>query len=98
MPQACFECRVSFKRPLFDGVYRCPNCGREMREMGRYFRVPKKADTEQWLKVQRLWEAGFRFYGSTDDVPLPERLAEVQDFIRRNPHHKNRLPSFRPKR
>lgn len=68
--------------------------------MGRYFRAPKKSDIEQWLKVQQLWEAGFRFYGSkdADDAPLPERLSEVEEFIQRNPNHKSRLMSFRPKR
>ena len=68
--------------------------------MGRYFRAPKTSDIEQWLKVHRLWEAGFRFYGSTDtdDEPLPERLSEVEDFIQRNPNHKSRLRSFWRKR
>ena len=68
--------------------------------MGRYFRVPKKSDTEQWLKVQRLWEAGFRFHGSTDadDEPFPERLSDVEGFIQRNPNHKSRLRRFWPER
>jgi hypothetical protein len=61
--------------------------------MGRAFKAPKKADIEQWKKVEALWRAGFRFWSvwSTEVEPLPERLREVEDFVRRNPEHPARL-------
>jgi hypothetical protein len=62
--------------------------------MGRSFKTPKRSDAEQWQKVQALWSAGFRFqsYRSHRDAePLPERLQEVDDFIRRNPKHPMRI-------
>jgi len=62
--------------------------------MGRSFKAPKKSDVEQWNKVRELWSAGFRFssYRSHPAAePLPERLREVDEFIRRNPDHPLRL-------
>jgi len=62
--------------------------------MGRSFKAPKRSDDEQWQKVQALWSAGFRFwsYRSRPDAEaLPERLRDVDDFIRRNPKHPMRI-------
>jgi hypothetical protein len=58
--------------------------------MGRSFKAPKMGDLKQWEKVQRLWDSGFRF-GSLgqggDGERFPDKLGEVDDFIRRNPDH-----------
>jgi hypothetical protein len=62
--------------------------------MGRAFKPPRKADKGQWAKVQALWMAGFRFISHTrwrEAEPFPERLGEVEDFVRRNPDHPFRL-------
>jgi hypothetical protein len=62
--------------------------------MGRSFKTPKTSDDEQWKKVCALWLSGFRFwsYRSYPDAePLPERLRDVSDFIRRNPDHPFRV-------
>jgi hypothetical protein len=62
--------------------------------MGRTFKAPKRSDVEQWQKVQALWSAGFRFWSyrsHPDAEPLPERLRDVDDFIRRNPKHPTRI-------
>lgn len=86
---ACFECRKSWKVRV-DADARCPQCGSALCAMGRSFKVPKQSDVEQWDKVQALWSAGFRFgsYRSHPGAePLPERLRDVEDFIRRNPEH-----------
>ncbi len=58
--------------------------------MGRGFKVPKQSDRGQWAKVEALWQAGYRFINHTGwrEVPAyPERLREVDDFIRDNPDH-----------
>jgi len=57
--------------------------------MGRSFKAPAAKDTEQWAKVEALYNAGFRFfsYRSFDCPPLPGRLSEVEVFIRNNPKH-----------
>jgi hypothetical protein len=62
--------------------------------MGRTFKVPAQSDAEQWKKVEALWNAGFRFqsYRSHPEAePLPDRLADVADFLLRNPVHPMRL-------
>jgi hypothetical protein len=86
---ACFDCRKSWKVQMdTDAV--CPQCGAPLHDMGRTFRAPKKSDAEQWEKVRALWSAGFRFWSyrsHPDAEPLPERLRDVEDFVRRNPHH-----------
>ena len=88
-PHACFDCHKSWKRP--EGTTaKCPECWGSLRWMGRAFKVPKRDDAEQWAKVRALWFAGFRFINHTcwrDAEPFPDRLREVEDFIRRNPHH-----------
>lgn len=91
---ACFECRKSWKLERREGVAPvCPQCGELTHEMGRAFKAPKRSDAEQWKRVEALWRAGFRFWSvrNTDVEPLPDRLHEVGDFIRRNPDHPARL-------
>lgn len=90
---ACFECRKSWKVRADTGAA-CPQCGSFLREMGGSFKAPKRSDAEQWQKVQALWSAGFRFWSyrsHPDAEPLPERLRDVDDFIRRNPKHPMRI-------
>ena len=62
--------------------------------MGRSFRVPKSSDVEQWEKLRALWLAGFRFWSYRNypqAEPLPERLRDVEAFVRRNPDHPFRV-------
>ena len=100
---ACFDCRKSFKvAPRQAGVAVCPSCGGAIYEMGRSFKAPPAKDLEQWAKVQALFAAGFRFfsYRSTSGPSLPDRLADVEAFIRDNPAHPLRVAapnnSFKP--
>ncbi|HEV7233048.1 MAG TPA: hypothetical protein VGN36_02300, partial [Sphingorhabdus sp.] len=58
---ACFECRKSWKRSG-DREHICPECKTPLAMMGRSFRAPSNRKHDQWQKVQRLWEAGFRFW------------------------------------
>jgi hypothetical protein len=86
---ACFDCRKSWKRSG-EVVHPCPECRRPLAMMGRTFRVPARRKVDQWDKVQRLWDAGFRFwsYRSFPDAErYPEDLRDVEEFIRRNPDH-----------
>ena len=87
---ACFNCRKSFKvAPRDERIAVCPNCSGQLHEMGRSFKSPAAKDTEQWAKVEALYNAGFRFfsYRSFDCPPLPGKLSEVETFIRDNPKH-----------
>ncbi|MFC4255351.1 hypothetical protein GRI97_07935 [Altererythrobacter xixiisoli] len=92
-PHACFECRKSWKLAEEASAI-CPECKADLHWMGRAFKVPRKSDVEQWAKVQALWNAGFRFINHTrwrDVEAMPERLRDVEDFIRRNSEHPFRI-------
>lgn len=95
-PFACFDCRKCFKqisrwrlpddrRPA-KGAARavpCPQCGRLMADMGNDFKAPRQTDVAQWMKVQRLFEAGLTFHscGCCGPGYRPEELDEVAAFI-----------------
>lgn len=90
---ACFDCRKSWKLGETSAAI-CPECRAPLHWMGRAFRVPKKNDEEQWARVRALWLAGFRFLGDTgrrEAEPYPERLHDVDDFVRRNATHPFRV-------
>ena len=88
---ACFDCCKSFKQsPLeSDRAHICPDCAQELHDVGRNFRPPKKAATEQWEVARKLYKAGFRFIGGGwhTDPDLPTKLREVDEFIAANPNH-----------
>ena len=88
---ACFSCCKSFKQPdKTEGeINVCPECGGIVHRMGRNFTAPKKSDLKQWKKVQILYAEGYRFFGSGmhDGPKLPEKLSDVEMFLRDNPDH-----------
>jgi hypothetical protein len=92
---ACFACRKSFKQdPLNESLaHACPECSGELRDMGRNFRPPRKSAKNAWEVARRLYEAGFRFFGSGShsDPDLPTSLREVDQFIADNPNHYLRI-------
>jgi hypothetical protein len=93
---ACFGCRKSWKRAP-ERAHSCPECQKPLAVMGRSFRAPSNRKRDQWEKVQRLWDAGFRFwsYRSFPDAErYPDSLREVDDFIRRNREHPMKIKGF----
>jgi len=88
---ACFICRKSYKLAQRDGgTPVCPECSGQLNEMGRSFKVPPNKNIEQWEKVEALYKHGFRFYSFRsypDAPPLPEKLSEVETFVKNNPNH-----------
>jgi hypothetical protein len=79
---ACFACRKAFKKDLADPCYQpgCPECSGPLRDMGRYFRAPRKADTQQWRKVEMLAQAGV-YFRTHEMGRMPETLLEAREFI-----------------
>jgi DNA-directed RNA polymerase subunit RPC12/RpoP len=87
---ACFDCRKSFKVSPKLAAQICPDCGAAICFMGRSFKAPSKDDLSEWKKIEKLWNAGFRFWSyrsAPNAEPLPKRLSDVDDFIRRNADH-----------
>ena len=96
---ACFECRRSFKAAPREGHQAvCPRCKGPMFEMGRSFKAPASRDREQWLKVQALYAAGFRFfsYRSYSCPALPARFSGVASFLEEHPNHPFRVAAPNP--
>ena len=85
---ACFACRKSFKKDVSDPRYTpsCPECGKPLVQMGRYFRAPRKSDIAQWKKVEMLRHAGVYFGGSQswELGKFPETIREAKAFIAKN--------------
>lgn len=79
---ACFNCRVSFKVELRDGLAPCPNCRIPLAPMGRSFKAPKKSNVTQWKKVEKLWLAGIRFPTIWGGVYRPKRPQDADEYIR----------------
>lgn len=92
--KVCFSCRVGFeRRTRFSTITTCPQCGGNLVNVGGVssnFKIPKKRDKKQWIKVERLYNAGVRFgpagcCARSDPNPnrrsLPKRLSEVDDFL-----------------
>ena len=54
--------------------------------MGRYFRAPRKADGDQWKKVEMLYRAGVYFAGrqSPSLGKFPDSVREAKEFIAKN--------------
>jgi len=83
---ACFECRKSFKYSVLrDKCPVCPQCKKQLCEMGRAFRAPKKSEVSQWKKVKILWDAGYRFHSHTSNrIQYPKTIKEIDAFIKAN--------------
>lgn len=93
---ACFDCKKSFKQTNFyelprevrperqeDRVVKCPQCAKQMVNMGHDFKPPKQNDSKQWLKVKVLYENGFTFHSCGCCGPgfRPKELNDVQAFL-----------------
>jgi DNA-directed RNA polymerase subunit RPC12/RpoP len=69
LPFVCFKCRKAFnKKPQFSAPMllhenSCPQCGRALAFVGRYFKAPPRQNLKQWRKVQLLYESGWRADG-----------------------------------
>lgn len=92
---SCFSCRKSFKQDPLDESrpHSCPDCSGNLHDMGRNFRPPKKSAENAWDVARRLYDAGFRFFGSGShsDPDLPTTLREVDQFIADNTQHYLRI-------
>lgn len=60
-------------------TYPCPQCGKELRLIGKSFRAPRQDDTEGWRVAEMLLDAGFGYWGMWG--PYPTRLKDVAAFI-----------------
>ncbi len=103
---ACFDCRVSFKKPATNNIkeysahlpeavlsHKCMICGNKMSFMGRQFQSPQKSDLSGWKSAQLLWEHGFRFVGNGfhNSPALPKKKPDTLAFISENKDHNQKV-------
>ena len=62
---ACFDCRKSFHYlPATKQArigHQCPDCGKAMSDMGRYFEPPRMRARKAWAIMELLSRSGYRF-------------------------------------
>lgn len=76
----CLDCEYSSKR---SGI--CPNCRKELLNMGKKFRPPRKGQKNKWNTIRTLIAGGFRFgscYGNCCIQAVPKTLGAAKRFIR----------------
>lgn len=64
----------------------CPQCKREMVDLGLDFKTPKQTDLKQWKKVQILYQHGFTYHscGCCGPGLRPDELSQVEEFLKGN--------------
>nr|ARK12873.1 hypothetical protein A6C57_22470 [Fibrella sp. ES10-3-2-2] len=83
---ACFNCRKGFKRRLdkdtlpqdrrVNDIVKCPDCGAEMKNLGKDLRLPSRKDIDKWLAIEYLSIHNYNFYtcGCYGLGPIPQNL------------------------
>jgi len=89
LPNVCFDCRKTFKKPVSDVPRKCPQCAAEMVALCRKFSAPRSGEVQQWQKVRFLVEHGFFFQSVYDQhdhggwccAKYPRDMAEAREFV-----------------
>lgn len=89
LPNVCFQCRKTFKKPVSDEPRKCPQCGLPLIALSRKFSAPRSNEVEQWQKIKLLVDHGFFFQsvyerrldGLQYRAQYPKSLAEAQEFV-----------------
>lgn len=58
---ACFDCRKSFAKDESATPRKCPECAKEMIDMGPYFEPPRRLNKKRWEVMKILTDAGYKF-------------------------------------
>lgn len=97
---ACFTCRKGFKRRLDkdilpqdqrdSDIVRCPDCGGEMKNLGKDLRLPARKADEKWAAIEYLSLQNYNFYscGCWGIGPVPQDLATAKS-LAENPRPKS---------
>src|SRR5688500_14781128 len=76
---ACFKCRKTFRRHAALSDTHCPECGSEMRSMGRYFKAPRQRDIKAWRVIKMALQQHIGLHHK--DV-FPGTMRELRDVKR----------------
>jgi hypothetical protein len=81
---------------------RCPECGKQMRDMGIYFEPPRRQARKAWAIMWLLAENGYSFQreGSKSYIEhfiLASKRPRIQDVIKKIEQEKQRITELRQK-
>jgi len=86
LPNVCFLCRKSYKKPKSDEPRLCPESGKELTPLSRKFSAPPKTTIEEWKVVEYLVSQGFRYYTirveNGQQAKYPKTMKEAVEFVR----------------
>jgi hypothetical protein len=76
---ACFECRKSFAKTESRTARKCPECAREMTDMGPYFEPPRRLNKRRWEVMRVLADAGLRFNTKDSQIYIQNRILQAKN-------------------
>jgi ankyrin repeat protein len=76
---ACFDCRKSFSKDESAMPRKCPECAKEMIDMGAYFEPPRKLNRKRWEVMKVLAEHGYKFNTKDAKVYIQNRILQVKN-------------------
>jgi transposase-like protein len=79
---ACFDCRKSFaKEPVSEGERgrKCPECAKQMTDMGAYFEPPRRLSKKRWDVMKILADYGYRFNDKDSQIYIRNRFLQTKN-------------------
>lgn len=78
----CFDCRKSFAKEPVDrnaAARKCPECVREMIDMGAYFEPPRRLSKKRWEIMKILADYGYRFRSEGSKAYINAFILQVKN-------------------
>lgn len=76
---ACFDCRKSFAKEMSATPRKCPECAREMIDMGAYFEPPRKLNKKRWEVMKILADYGCKFNTRDTKIFIQNRILQTKN-------------------
>ena len=79
---ACFDCRKSFaKEPVENDKNgrKCPECAKEMIDMGAYFEPPRRLNKKRWEVMKVLADYGYKFNTKDSKIYIQNRILQAKN-------------------
>jgi hypothetical protein len=79
---ACFKCRIAFHDATLKKERPCPECGKEMVNVGHHFRAPRRANVRRWKALEKyVVEHGMTFDGKDGNGFVPRSIGDLNHAI-----------------
>ena len=75
----CFDCRKSFAKESSETPRKCPECTKQMIDMGAYFEPPRKLSVKRWKIAKVLADYGYRFNTKESQFYIQNRILQAKN-------------------